>query len=49
MDNTELYIMLGSLKALLETNDHDKALQLVKDTMSLIDGTKKIREDNERD
>ncbi|MCI8295667.1 MAG: hypothetical protein HFG22_07255 [Lachnospiraceae bacterium] len=49
MDNKELYIMLGSLKALLETNDHDKALQLVKDTMSLIDGTKKIREDNERD
>ena len=48
MDNKELYIMLGSLKALLETNDHDKALQLVKDTMSLIDGTKKIREDNER-
>ena len=49
MDNKELYIMLGSLKALLETNDHDKALQLVKDTMSLIEGTKKIREDNERD
>ena len=49
MKDKELYIMLGSLKALLETNDHDKALQLVKDTMSLIDGTKKIREDNERD
>ena len=49
MDNKELYIMLGSLKDFMETNDHDKALQLVKDTMSLIDGTKKIREDNERD
>lgn len=49
MDDKELYIMLGSLKALLETNNHDKAIELIKDTMSLIDGTKKIKEDNERD
>ena len=42
MNNKELYMMLGSLKILLETNNHDKAIELIKDTMSLIDGTKKI-------
>jgi len=39
--------MLGSLKILLETNKNDKAIELIKDTMSLIDGTKKINEENE--
>lgn len=39
--------MLGSLKILLETNKNDKAIELIKDTMSLIDGTKKIKEENE--
>lgn len=47
MNNKELYIMLGSLKILLETDNNDKAIELIKDTMSLIDGTKKIKEDNE--
>ena len=47
MNNKELYMMLGSLKILLETNNHDQAIELIKDTMSLIDGTKKISEDNE--
>lgn len=46
MNNKELYIMLGSLKILLETDNNDKAIELIKDTMSLIDGTKKISEDN---
>lgn len=46
MNNKELYMMLGSLKILLETNNNDKAIELIKDTMSLIDGTKKIEEDN---
>lgn len=48
MNNKELYIMLGSLKILLETNNQDKAIELIKDTMSLIDGTKKISEDDEK-
>lgn len=47
MNNKELYIILGSLKILLETDNNDKAIELIKDTMSLIDGTKKINEDNE--
>lgn len=48
MNNKELYIMLGSLKILLETNNNDKAIELIRDTMSLIDGTKKIIEDDEK-
>lgn len=47
MNNKELYMMLGSLKILLETNNHDKAIDLIKDTMSLIDGTKVLKEDRD--
>ena len=45
MNNKELYMMLGSLKILLETNNQEKAVELIKDTMSLIDGTKAIKEE----
>jgi hypothetical protein len=45
MNNKELYMMLGSLKILMETGNTDKALELIKDTMALIDGTKKIPKD----
>lgn len=48
MNNKELYMILGSLKILLETNNHEKAIELIKDTMSLIDGTKKIKEDDDQ-
>lgn len=48
MNNKQLYMMLGSLKILLETNNNDKAIELIRDTMSLIDGTKKISEDDEK-
>lgn len=47
MNNKELYMLLGSLKILLETNNHEKAMELIKDTMSLIDGTKKIKDDDD--
>ncbi len=47
MNNKELYMMLGSLKILLETNNHDKAIELIKDTMALIDGSKVIKEDKD--
>ena len=40
MDNEVLYVLLGSLKILLETDNHEKAIELIKDTMSLIEGTK---------
>lgn len=40
MNNKELYIILASLKSLLETDNKDKAIDLIKDTMSLIDGSK---------
>ncbi len=32
---------------MLETNNHEKAMELIKDTMSLIDGTKKIKDDDD--
>lgn len=48
MTNKELYMMLGAVKILLETNNADKAIELIKDTMALIDGTKKIPEENEK-
>ncbi len=47
MNNKELYMLLESLKILLETNNHEKAMELIKDTMSLIDGTKKIKDDDD--
>lgn len=47
MSNKELYIMLGSLKVLLETDNTEKAIELIKDTMSLIDGTKQLKDDGE--
>lgn len=47
MNNKELYMMLGSLKILLETDNNDKAIELIKDTMSLIDGTKKLKDDDD--
>ena len=49
MNNKELYMMLGSLKILMETDNTDKALELIKDTMALIDGTKKIPKESETD
>lgn len=47
MSNKELYMMLGSLKVLLETNNEEKAIELIKDTMSLIDGTKQLKEETD--
>lgn len=48
MTNKELYMMLGALKILLETDNQKKAIELINDTMALIDGSKQINEDENK-
>ena len=46
MNNKELYITLGALKALLETGNEEKAVELINNTMALIEGKKVLTEED---
>lgn len=49
LNDKELYVMLGSLKMLLEKNNAAKAINLIEDTMAIIDGRKRFEKEFEED